>query len=102
VLRVLAQRHGVRLQTIGDAQISHAAALAMKRSAHIVIDECVTGSYHRNSLEGLACGCVVINGLGLRPEIGGVLQTCAGGPGSPFVFARLETLQEELERLIAL
>jgi hypothetical protein len=102
VLRALEERRGVRLQTIGHAQVSHAAALAMKRNAHIVIDECVTGSYHRNSLEGLALGCVVINGLGLRPPINEVLQTCAGGADSPFVFARLETLEEELERLIAL
>jgi ADP-heptose:LPS heptosyltransferase/2-polyprenyl-3-methyl-5-hydroxy-6-metoxy-1,4-benzoquinol methylase len=101
-LRAVAQRYGVRLQTIGDMQVSHAAALAMKRSAHIVVDECVTGSYHRNSLEGLALGCVVINGLGLRAPICEVLQTCTGGADSPFVFARLETLQQELERLIAL
>jgi ADP-heptose:LPS heptosyltransferase len=102
VLRTLARRHEVRLQIIEDAQVSHAAALAMKRSAHIVIDECVTGSYHRNSLEGLALGCVVINGLGLRRPIREVLQTCAGSADSPFVSARLETLEDELERLIAL
>jgi ADP-heptose:LPS heptosyltransferase/2-polyprenyl-3-methyl-5-hydroxy-6-metoxy-1,4-benzoquinol methylase len=102
VLRALAERHGVRLETTGQAQVSHAAALAMKRNAHIVVDECVTGSYHRNSLEGLAFGCVVVNGLGLRSEIRDVLQTCAGGAISPFVFARLDTLEEELERLISL
>lgn len=102
VLRALAARHEIRLQIIDGAQVPHAAALAMKRNAHILIDECVTGSYHRNSLEGLAMGCVVINGLGLRPPIEDMLQTCAGGAGSPFVFARLETLEEELERLIGL
>jgi hypothetical protein len=102
VLHSLAGRYGVRLQTIGHTQISHAAALSMKRDAHIVIDECVTGSYHRNSLEGLALGCVVINGLGLRPLISEMLGKCAGGANSPFVFAHLETLAEELERLIAL
>ncbi|MET3159981.1 glycosyltransferase family 9 protein [Bradyrhizobium diazoefficiens] len=102
VLRALAARHAIRLQIIDGAQVSHAAALAMKRNAHIVIDECVTGSYHRSSLEGLATGCVVVNGLGLRPPIEDVLQTCAGGASSPFVFARLETLERELERLVGL
>jgi hypothetical protein len=67
-----------------------------------VIDECVTGSYHRNSLEGLAAGCVVVNGVGLRPAIAEVLRRCAGGAASPFVFARLDELEQELENLISL
>ena len=102
VLRRLAGRHAIRLQVIGDGQVSHAAALAMKRGAHIVIDECVTGSYHRNSLEGLAAGCIVVNGVGLRPAIGDMLRMCSGGAEMPFVFANLETLEAELERLISL
>ena len=58
----------------------------MKRRAHIVIDECITGSYHRNSLEGLAAGCVVINGAGFAPEVLDVLRRCAGDDaGNPFV-----------------
>ncbi|HET8772629.1 MAG TPA: glycosyltransferase [Thermoanaerobaculia bacterium] len=103
VLKALAQRHGVRLEMIGAQQVTHAESLAMKQRAHIVIDECVTGSYHRNSLEGLAAGCVVVNGLGIRPEIETVFRACA--PDSeeiPFVSARLETLEEALEGLIAL
>jgi hypothetical protein len=102
VLNRLLERHGIRLQAIGNGQISHADALAMKRHAHIVIDECVTGSYHRNSLEGLAAGCVVVNGVGLRPAIREMLQTCANGANSPFVFAHLGSLEEELEGLISL
>jgi ADP-heptose:LPS heptosyltransferase/SAM-dependent methyltransferase len=102
VLHRLAERHAIRLRVIGDKQISHASALAMKRGAHIVIDECVTGSYHRNSLEGLATGAIVINGVGLRPEIGDMLRICSGGAELPFGFATLETLEQELERLICL
>ncbi len=102
VLRALAERHAIRLHVISEAQVTHAEALAMKRGAHIVIDECVTGSYHRNSLEGLAAGCVVVNGVGLRPEIGAMLRFCADGAGAPFVFASLDTLEQELEGLIAL
>ncbi len=102
VLRRLAERHGVRVRATGDAQVSHATALAMKRGAHIVIDECVTGSYHRNSLEGLAAGCVVVNGVGLLPAVCDMLRFCAGSVAAPFVFARLEALEEALEALIAL
>jgi ADP-heptose:LPS heptosyltransferase/glycosyltransferase involved in cell wall biosynthesis/SAM-dependent methyltransferase len=101
-LDALARRHRIDIIAVRDKQMSHPDALAAKRRAHIIIDECVTGSYHRNSLEGLAAGCVVINGVGLRPPIRDVLSTCAGGAPSPFVYATLDTLESELERLIAL
>ena len=105
VLDRLARRHGVQIETIRGAQVSHAQSLAMKRRAHIVIDECVTGSYHRNSLEGLAAGSVVVNGLGLVPEITRVVRQSLGLDGDdpiPFEHASLETLEPVLERLIAL
>ena len=54
VLDRLAATLPIRLEVVRGQQLAHAEALAMKRRAHIVIDECVTGSYHRNSLEGLA------------------------------------------------
>ena len=73
---------------------SHAESLAMKRRAHIVIDECVTGSYHRNSLEGLAAGCVVVNGVGLLPGVEEVLRRCAPEAHAlPFVFSTLDSLE---------
>ena len=34
--------------------------MAARRRAHIVIDECVTGSYHSTTLEGLSCGAATI------------------------------------------
>jgi SAM-dependent methyltransferase len=101
VLERLAARYPLRLEIIRTHQISHAESLAMKRRAHIVIDECVTGSYHRNSLEGLAAGAVVVNGLGIRPEIAGVLSRCTSEEaGNPFVFADLSTLEATLAGLI--
>lgn len=101
-LERLASRFSLRLEVIRDSQVSHAESLAMKRRAHIVIDECVTGSYHRNSLEGLAAGCVVVNGVGLLPAVRQTFQLCAGaGANDPFVFARLEELESVLEGLVA-
>ena len=67
--------------------------LEVMRKSHIVIDECITGSYHRESLEGLASGAVVINGLGLRPEIQEVFLRCADGECLiPFHHASQESL----------
>jgi hypothetical protein len=101
VLERLARRFNIRLEVIRKGQVSHAESLAMKKRAHIVIDECVTGSYHRNSLEGLALGCVVVNGLGLVPQIVEVFRTCAGsGAGIPFVYATLEDLDRILTSLV--
>ncbi|HST50361.1 MAG TPA: glycosyltransferase [Pyrinomonadaceae bacterium] len=101
VVERLAARFPLKLEVTRERQVSHAGSLAMKRRAHVVIDECVTGSYHRNSLEGLAAGCVVVNGLGLRPEVVEVFKRCA--PRSlktPFVFASLDDLERVLEELI--
>lgn len=101
VLERLARELPVHLEVIRDRQVSHAESLAMKRRAHIVIDECVTGSYHRNSLEGLAAGCVVINGVGLLPGVAECMRRCAPDADRiPFTLASLETLERVLRELI--
>ena len=101
VLERLEKRFPIRLEVIRAGQISHLESLAMKKSAHIVIDECVTGSYHRNSLEGLALGCVVVNGMGRLPQITQVFRHCAGNDAeAPFVRAGLDDLEAVLTRLI--
>jgi hypothetical protein len=101
ILGKVAAKFPLRLEVIRDHHIPHSEALEMKRRAHIVIDECVTGGYHRNSLEGLAAGCVVINGVGLLPGVREVLSYCAfGASTTPFVFASLETLEVVLTSLI--
>ena len=101
-LRNMAERFSVRLEVVGSRQVSHGESLAMKRRAHIVIDECVTGSYHRNSLEGLACGCVVVNGFGLLSDVARMFRYCASNAShSPFIFANRDNLETVLAALIA-
>ena len=101
ILHRLAARWPLRLDVIRDRQLDHAKVLEMKRAAHIVIDECVTGSYHRNSLEGLAAGCVVVNALGDRPDIVEAFRYCSCGETHvPFTYANLETLESVLDSLI--
>jgi SAM-dependent methyltransferase len=102
VLDTLARRHHIEVIAIKDRQMSHADALAAKRRAHIVIDECVTGSYHRNSLEGLACGAVVVNGVGILPSVARMLVHCAGDAQDlPFTHASCGTLETVLDGLIS-
>ena len=97
----LAAERGVQVESTAAGQVSHAQALAMKRRAHIVIDECVTGSYHRNSLEGLAAGAVVVNGVGLLPGVEAALRACApSAAGHPFVRSTLDTLHATLQALV--
>lgn len=101
VLTRLARTRGVSIETTSIAQVSHAQALAMKRRSHIVIDECVTGSYHRNSLEGLATGCVVVNGVGSLAAVEAAFRRCAPESGNlPFVGCTLESLEATLSSLI--
>jgi hypothetical protein len=101
VLDGLARSHGIRLEVLRGGQVSHREALAMKRRSHIVIDECVTGSYHRASLEGLAVGAVVVNGIGQLAGVPELLGLCAGGAAEmPFVPADLASLHDVLVGLI--
>jgi len=103
ILESLQSRFSLRLEVVRDSQVSHAESLAMKRRSHILIDECVTGSYHRNSLEGLATGCVVVNGVGLLPGVLQALRQIAQEEDfNPFTFASLETLEHTLTTLIEL
>jgi len=100
-LERLAARFPVQLEIIRIGQVSHAESLAMKRRSHILIDECATGSYHRNSLEGLAAGCVVVNGVGLLPGVVDVFRLCAGDAArAPFVHAALDGMEAVLASLV--
>lgn len=102
VLDRLAARYPIRLEVLRGGGVSHAQAMDMKRRAHIVIDECVTGSYHRNSLEGLAVGCVVVNHVGHLPGVVDALRgMAADATAPPFVGSSLHALEATLERLIA-
>ena len=54
------------------------------RQSHILIDDVVTGNWHRTSLEGACFGCAVLNK---------VMKT-------PFVYASIDTLEERLLWLV--
>jgi hypothetical protein len=101
ILDRLASEYPVHLELPRERFLPHAEVLQIKRRAHIVIDECVTGSYHRNSLEGLAAGCVVVNGVGILAGVARTLRHCVGDAGTlPFVRADLSDLERVLRALI--
>lgn len=100
IVRQVAQRHGPACEfgVITGAALQD--CLRRKATAHVAIDECVTGSYHRCSLEALALGCVVINACdgGCAANI----RRMTGGCGHPFRVCRLPALAGVLEHLLEL
>jgi hypothetical protein len=72
--------------------------LAEKRDAHICIDECVTGSYHLQSLEGCSVGAATINNLS-RPVLKN-MQAVSQTSSHPFVCSDISGLFDLLCDLI--
>jgi hypothetical protein len=68
--------------------------MAEKRSAHIVIDECVTGSYHLQSLEGCSVGAVTFNNIDEKTQ--SFLSEISGQTSHPFEKTGLEGLHDHL------
>ena len=74
--------------------------LVKKSTCHIAIDECVTGSYHYNSLQGLALGCVTVNNC--DDLCADNIRLMTGGCDHPFVTTDLARLPEALLALTKL
>ena len=55
--------YGDSLDIFIGNNISNPEIIKKRRISDIVIDECVTGSYHGTSLESLSCGCAVLVGI---------------------------------------
>jgi len=72
------------IEIVWIEKLAYETNLKLKRKAHILIDDVVTGNWHRTSLEGCAFGCAVINKNDLEP----------------FVYADLKTLRSVLLDLI--
>jgi hypothetical protein len=100
LLEQIASEYPVGL-CIASHSLSRKEAIAMKRRAHILIDDCITGSYHLTSLEGLAAGCVVVNRVGHDPAMLDSFRRFAGGQRhNPFTYADAATLERVLTALV--
>lgn len=82
ILKKVAKKRPVEIVWIEGE--SYEANLRIKQQSHIIIDDVVTGNWHRTSLEGACFGCAIINR---------VMKV-------PFVYASLATLEERLLWLV--
>ena len=98
VLQDLEKRGDVDILCIEGAPYD--MCLQLKSECDILIDEVVTGSYHRSSLEGLALGIPTI--ANLSPEVHGVMVRAAGANDVPIVHATMETLRDKLLWLVGM
>ena len=74
------------------------ACMQQRGDCHIVIDEVVTGSYHRCTLEASSQGQVVINGL--SQAVRDVVARVTGTQLVPWIVTSAEKLEYVLEQLI--
>jgi nucleotide-binding universal stress UspA family protein len=100
--REILERIQARFPSHFDYDIIHGVPLpeCIRRKAHadIIIDECVTGSYHRSGLEGLALGKYTITGT-LLPELTEYLESFEGW--CPFAGVGIDSLYDHLCGLVA-
>jgi len=82
VLDRIASKRDVKIIWIEGRKYSE--NLELKQQANILIDDVVTGNWHRTSLEGMCFGCAVFNKVAK----------------SPFVYATINTLEERLLWLV--
>ncbi|GAH67765.1 unnamed protein product, partial [marine sediment metagenome] len=82
ILNSVAEKRDVEIVWIEGRP--YEANLRLKQQSHILIDDVVTGNWHRTSLEGACFGCAVLNK---------VMKT-------PFVYASIDTLEERILWLV--
>jgi hypothetical protein len=94
ILAKLKEKYGERVEVVIINNQPHALCMDMKRNAHICIDECVTGSYHLQSLEGCAVGAVTFNNI--DEQTWSYMQSICGAEAHPFEQCDIEQLYDRL------
>ena len=70
-----------------------------RKRCHILIDEVITGSYHRCTLEGCSHAQVAINGV--APAVMDMVKRISGGAEPPWVICSDRTLRTTLATLVS-
>lgn len=96
ILTKLQNKYNIEIDIIHDVSLSE--CLKRKSLCNIIIDECVTNSYHRSGLEGLALGKMTI--CSLDTAVSNILKTVANSPTIPFENVWIENLESYLESII--
>lgn len=94
--RVL-RREGCDIDYDLIVNVPHEECILRKKSCDIFVDELVTGSYHLNSLEALALGCVTLAHMDAR--LVSVVKDLVGCDSFPVLNVRLEELEVVLRAL---
>ena len=98
VLKRLEKKHPKLIEVHIITNTPHLECMDIKSRCHVFIDEVMTGSYHMNSLEALAKGCVVINNIDL--DCIKAMQSFTGDVEHPFVKSNIQDLSNVLESLL--
>jgi hypothetical protein len=86
----------VIIDVITDVSLEE--CLMRKNQCNVIIDECVTGSYHRSGLEGLALGKFTI--CYLSQGVQKVIKRSSGSSKIPFSNVHISHLEKELITII--
>lgn len=96
ILLKLQSKYDVDVDIIHGVPLNE--CLARKSTCNIIIDECVTNSYHRSGLEGLAMGKLTICSLGA--DVIKVFKAATGSDTVPFENVWINDLEGYLEDII--
>jgi len=94
ILEKIKVRFGERVEIVVMNNRPYAKCLEAKRTAHLCIDECVTGSYHLQSLEGCSVGAATFNAI--DDQTVAFLREVTGASEHPFIKSSLATLFDDL------
>ena len=72
--------------------------ISRKQNCNVIIDECVTGSYHRSGLEGLALGKPTVSWM--KPDVMELFLDVSGRQWQPFFSVNIKGLKSGLIRLV--
>ena len=94
ILERIKARFGDRVETVVMHNRPYRECLEAKRTAHICIDECVTGSYHLQSLEGCSVGAATFNAI--DDQTVAFLREVTDTSEHPFIKTSLARLLDDL------
>lgn len=79
-------------------RVQNHEVIKRKANCNIIIDECVTGSYHKSGLEGLGLGKLTI--CGMNVDVEKVMKKAAHTDTQPFTRIGIGNLFGELSKII--
>jgi len=102
ILSQLCHKYGDDIEVVLLFNRPYDEVMRAKRHAHIVIDECVTGSYHSSALEGMSCGAVTYALVDARTcdALGKCIGDEAAMQNLPIQSESIVSLKESIEVLI--